>query len=65
MYVDGELPDQANHSIGDAYIYNDIKYIYLGSGLAESGGSAPELPMGAVPFLGMLTGLGFVKKRKK
>ena len=68
-YLDGELPGDtggAVYNIGDSWEVDGTYYIKLGSGLAGAplGGAVPELPVGAMPFLGVILRIGLKRLRQ-
>ena len=69
-YEADTLPDDTGYEIGDSWTTGDGRYcVKLGSGLLGTplgaGGSVPELPVGAVPFLGAVLGIVVRFARKK
>ncbi len=67
-YSSGNLPGDTDglvYNIGDTWEIDGVYYIKLGSGLiGEPLGGAPELPAGAVPFIGTVLGAVLARKRK-
>ena len=62
-FLSGDLPGDTDgqlYEVGDSWVHNGKYYIKLGSGLA----STPEIPAGAMPFLGALRGFVYVTIRR-
>ncbi|MEA3489097.1 MAG: hypothetical protein U9R44_01985 [Candidatus Omnitrophota bacterium] len=71
-YLAGNLPGDTGgevYSIGDSWEYDGNYYIKLGSGLEGEGSGVPELPAGAMPFVGAICGFIYTvirgSRRKK
>ncbi|MFH1665219.1 MAG: choice-of-anchor tandem repeat GloVer-containing protein [Candidatus Omnitrophota bacterium] len=64
-YLGNESPIWDGHEMGDAFWYEGKRYIMLGSGLEGTGGAIPELPAGAIPFLGVILSFGFVRRKTR
>ena len=69
-YLSGNLPGDTDglvYDIGDTWSYNGKYYIKLGSGLEGaplgSSGSVPELPVGAISFLGTILSFALTKTK--
>ena len=69
-YLSEDLPGDTDglvYEIGDAWELDGNYYIKLGSGLAGEplgGGAVPELPAGAMPFIGAIFSVVFVRRKK-
>ncbi|MFH1664673.1 MAG: hypothetical protein ABIA77_00810, partial [Candidatus Omnitrophota bacterium] len=65
QYYPDALPGDTGYDIGTAYIYEGKNFIKLGSGVGEPlGGAVPELPAGAIPFLGVILSFGLSRLKR-
>ena len=68
-YVPGDLPGDTDglvYNIGDSWDVDGTYYIKLGNGLAGAplGSAVPEMPVGAVPFVGVFLRIGLRRLKR-